>query len=57
MPMYDYKCYGCRADQERNVAIENRDNQACEICLSPLSRAISAPGAVYAQTAKNGLAT
>lgn len=59
MPTYTYDC-PCLGDDkpiELNVKIAERDNQNCIFCYKPLKRMIDAPGAVYAPTAKGGLAT
>lgn len=57
MPTYTYVCSREPNEQlEKNVKIAERDNQRCD-CGRMLKRCIDAPGAVYAPTSKNGLAT
>lgn len=51
MPTYTY--YNCDRDgtQERNVPMDERDNQKCEICGDPITRKISFTGLTWAPTA------
>jgi len=57
MPIYSYTCWACDLELERNVKIDDRDNQICEKCLHRLIRQIDAPGAVYAPTSSGGMTT
>lgn len=63
MPIYSFVCPRCKDTSERNVSIVSRDdNYFCETCPvihsdTLLVRLVDAPGAVYAPTAKGGLAT
>lgn len=57
MPIYTYVCSKEPNEQvEKNVKIADRDDQFC-VCKAKLKRLIDSPGAVYAPTSKNGLAT
>ncbi len=44
MPIFDYKCKHCYNTIEKIVKLDEADSQTCSICLSPVTRLISAPG-------------
>lgn len=51
MPNFDYKCPVCESIEERNVAVDDRDEQTCNKCYHPLKRVWSFRGSVWAPTA------
>lgn len=51
MPTYSYTCITCDSDLDRNVKIDDRDNQFCNNCGIRLGRNITRPGMVWAPTA------
>lgn len=51
MPTYDFSCIVCDTDNEKNVTIEERDNQFCGKCGNRLNRNLTFKGSVYAPTA------
>lgn len=55
MPTYVY--YNCDQDgtHERNVPIDERDEQFCEICGDLLQRKISFTGLTWAPSSTNGV--
>jgi len=65
MPLYTYKCEFCGTEREENTPMGLRDCMVlwCGVgsgetrCSGNLKRKIDAPAAVYAPTAKGGLAT
>lgn len=55
MPVFDYTCADCEKEEERLVAIEDRDSQWCATCCCKLFRLPSAPmGKMAGQVAKGG---
>jgi putative FmdB family regulatory protein len=51
MPLYDYCCVDCKQAEERNVKIDDREDQYCVKCDGHLIREISFKGSVWAPTA------
>lgn len=52
MPTYQYKCLTCATEFDRlNVPVDERDEQRCETCDSPLKRVIVFKGMTWAPTA------
>jgi len=43
MPMYDFICYTCKKQTDRLCKFENKDEQTCRDCDSPLRPLVSAP--------------
>jgi putative FmdB family regulatory protein len=43
MPIYDYHCAWCEKEEERMVAVEDRDSQWCPSCGCKLFRLPAAP--------------
>ena len=54
MPNYDYKCPVCETVEERNVNMEDREDQTCGECYHPLKRIWNFKGSVWAPTATGG---
>lgn len=54
MPLFDYWCVDCKQSQERNVKIDERENQYCD-CDNHLTRQISFNGAVFSETSNGGM--
>lgn len=50
MPLYDYWCTDCKEASERNVKVDERENQYCK-CGNHLTREITFKGVVWAPTA------
>ena len=44
MPIHDYKCPVCEAEEERLVCCKHRDTQVCFFCGAKLIRLVSLPG-------------
>ena len=55
MPIYVYECAD-HGIQEHNVPVDERDSVNCYECKTPIVRRMVFRGAVYAPTAKGGLA-
>jgi putative FmdB family regulatory protein len=45
-PLYEYQCDMCDDRMERTVKVDDRDNQNCSLCNSPLRRLITTIGGV-----------
>lgn len=54
MPNYDYKCPVCKTTVERNVGMDDREEQQCDVCYHPLERKWTFRGSVWAPTATGG---
>ena len=54
MPIYTYRCTECNFDLDRLVKLDERDDQACAKCNSPLERKINHPGAVWNPSRSSG---
>lgn len=54
MANYDYVCVTCNNEEERNVPMDDRENQRCNYCNSELKRVFSFRGVVWAPTSTNG---
>lgn len=54
MPNYDYQCPVCETDEERNVDMDDRDEQTCDRCYHKLTRKWTFRGSVWAPTSSNG---
>jgi putative FmdB family regulatory protein len=50
MPNYDFKCPVCETEEERNVGIDEREDQQCDKCYHPLERVWNFKGSVWAPT-------
>lgn len=50
MPNYDYTCMECDTDEERNVSMEERESQWCNVCDNKLTRAWTFKGSVWSPT-------
>jgi putative FmdB family regulatory protein len=50
MPIYEYQCTECENEEERTVAIADRDTQECA-CGYEMERRICFHGSVWAPTA------
>jgi len=53
MPIYSYRCPECKYDLERIAKMDERDEQTCRNCESPLQRKIDRPGLVWAPTSSS----
>jgi putative FmdB family regulatory protein len=54
MPNYDLECPVCETLEERNVPMEDRDEQYCDRCYHKLIRRFTFRGSVWAPTSSNG---
>lgn len=54
MANYDYVCLACNNEEERNVPMDDRNDQNCNYCGSELKRVYNFHGAVWAPTSTNG---
>lgn len=43
MPIYDFICYTCKKQTDRLCKFENKEEQTCKDCNSPLHSLVSAP--------------
>lgn len=54
MPTYDFVCPSCENEEERVVAVENRNTQVCR-CGAVMGRKLAAPlGRVYGKITPGG---